>query len=77
MAETSQYMLRFRDVLVGGIACFLFGVMAHHTGHIVLSTLASMIFGYVVALASMHLWMPWVLGQNVSADQNQTDKDRT
>ena len=63
MDETLQCKLRIRDIVVGGIACFLFGTIARHTGNMVLSTLASIIFGYVVALASMHLWMPW-MGRN-------------
>ena len=60
MGETFECRIRFRDIVVGGVACFLFGVIVRHTGNMVLSTLASIIFGYVVALASMHLWMPWM-----------------
>ena len=74
MGETLQCKLRFRDIMVGGIACFLFGVIARHTGNTVLSTLASIILGYVAALASTHLWMPW-MGRNVAGDSIVTESD--
>ena len=67
MGETLQCKLRFRDIVVGGIACFLFGIVARDTGNTELSTLASIISGYVVALASMYLWMPW-MGRNGAVD---------
>ncbi|MDJ0958230.1 MAG: hypothetical protein QNI91_15285 [Arenicellales bacterium] len=67
MGETLQCKLRIRDIVAGGIGCFLFGIIARHTGNMVLSTLASVIFGYVVALASMHLWMPW-MGRTAAGD---------
>ena len=60
MGETLECKIRLRDIVVGGIACFLFGVVVRHTGNMVLSTLASIIFGYVVALASTYLWIPWM-----------------
>ena len=69
MGKTLEFEMRFRDIVVGGVACLLFNIMAHYSGQLpVLSTLAAIVFGYVAGLASMHLWSPLVTAQSSSVE---------
>ena len=61
MDNAVEFKVRIRDIAVGIITCLLFGTLVFYTGqNPVVSTLASVTLGYTAAVASIHLWSPWV-----------------
>lgn len=61
MDDALSFKVRVRDIVVGVTTCLLFAVLSFcTTQQPIVSTLASVILGYIAMLASTHLWSPWL-----------------